>query len=268
MSETQTSPVVNERFEQEAAKHLTVEQKVQSEARGGVLKYLDGDAGLNPQQQEQLHTFADMAAQKALAEYEGLKQQDPALAAESVISENSALFQDYYGFAKANVDRIDWMRNSIAESARRLKGADTNGELTQEDLIAKIGVQSVDVRMEEPKDPGKFDTNLAFLKVMGAVPDDVTNLPKFIGEMPSWTPADNEAWQQNGEPSRAVQTGGGPGYGFRDLPTKIDGVYVSGARLYSTDTKGSGQWGFGLTFSGQAVERILESKTVEDSHSK
>ena len=268
MSETQTSPLVNERFEQEAAKHLTIEQKVQSEARGGVLKFLDGDSSLNTQQQEQLHQFADMAAQKALAEYESLKQQDPALVAESIISENSALFQDYYGFAKANVDRIDWMRSNIAESARRIKGADTNGELTQEALIAKIGVQSVDVRMEEPKDPSKFDTNLAFLKAMGAVPDDVTNLPQFIREMPSVTPEDNLYWQQHGEPQRAVQFSNMAGMSFRDLPTKIDGVYVSGARLYSTDTKGYGQWGFGLTFSGRAVERVLQSKTVEDSHSR
>jgi len=268
MAETQTSLIVNERFEQNAVKHLTVEQKIQSEARGGVLKYLDGDAGLNPQQQEQLHTFADMAAQKALGEYESLKQVDPALVAKSLISENSELFQTDFGSAEGNLKRIDYMRDNIAELARRIKAEDINEELKQEALIAKIGLKEVDVKMDAPIDPDKFDNNLAFLKVIGAIPDDVTDLPKFIKEMPSITPADNEALQQNGEPSRATRTDNVPGNSFRGLPTKIDGVYVSGSRLYSTDTRGYGQWGFGLLFTGKAIERILEAKKVEDAHSK
>jgi hypothetical protein len=160
------------------------------------------------------------------------------------------------------------MRDSIAESEKRIKAADINGELTREAVIAKIGVQSVDVRMEEPANPSEFDTNLAFLKAFGAVPEGVTDLRKFITEMPNWTPADGEAWQQNGKPTRAIRLEGTAGYNFRDLPTKIDGVYISGSRLYSTNTKGYGQWGFGLTFTSKAVERILQSKAVEDSHSK
>lgn len=270
MSETQTqiSPIVNERYEQEAAKHLTIEQKIQSDARGGVLKHLEGDQSLNTQQRDMLYSFADMAAKKALAEFEELKQKDPALAAEALISENQELFRDYYGLFRGNIDRIERARENVVNAARNIRAGDESGELTDEALLKKIGAQHVDIRMEEPSDPGKFDTNLAFLKALGAVPEDVTDLPKYLSEMPSLT-SEDDLYQNDhgGEYQRAVRFSGMGGHSFRGLPTKIDGVQVSGARLYSTDKNGYGQWGFGLTFTERAVRRILEAKTVEKSHS-
>lgn len=54
------SPVVHEMREQEVSKVITLEQKIQSDARSGVLKHLDG-SGLDEQKTQQLHEFADMA---------------------------------------------------------------------------------------------------------------------------------------------------------------------------------------------------------------
>lgn len=248
----------NAKFEQLSQENLTIEQKIQSDARRGVLKFLDNDDNLTPEDHQQLLRFASLASENALSEYESVKKEDPLLVIQSLIEENKALFPDGYpnpNSASSNIKEIQYLRSHLKDMASSPKTQGNPDEFTA------IIRNSVAIRMENPelyKD--RPDTNLAFLQALGAIPENVTDLRKYIHDLPEAT--NEDYWEENG-PKRAVQYQSGDGLNFRGLPTKIDGVFVQAQRLYSTDTRGYGQFGFSLGLNNDAIARIKNALAKE-----
>lgn len=266
--EIKISLLINEKHEQEASKNLSLEQRIQSDARKDVLKHIDG-RDLNEEKTKQLHEFANMAAKNALAEYEALKDVDPLVMVQRILDQNGDLILSSPGwgdFNRKNIDDLNYMRSRLLSEAKQIITEDKVD--TQDLLLTRLGYKISEIRTDVPRNPNKFDNNLAILKAFGAVSDDVTDLPKFIQEMPKMTDDDRKAWAENGKPNRAVSISSGAGMSFRDLPTKIPDVYISGHRLYSESSTGQGQLGFEVLFTKPAIARILEAAKLESDYSK
>jgi hypothetical protein len=205
--------------------------------------------------------------QRTQSEQREAALKNPASTIQLIIKENAHLFKDGRfnpGYLSDNLKNFDWFRKRITEEADRIRK--TEESLSNDELVKQIlsNDRIVTVNMENPEEYQNMpDTNLALLKALGAVPEDTASLKIFIDRLPICTPEDNKYYTEHGEPQRAVKLQDTThGYEIRHLPTRIDGVFVNGHRLYSRHPREYGQWGFGIDFTNKAVGKILEAQSV------
>jgi hypothetical protein len=259
--------VSNEALEAQAEKAMSTEQRIQSQARDGVLRYLETDSSLTEDQRKQLNLFAERASKVALEKYEALKASDPLQVAEDIITKNELTWRqtdEYWiggGYA-ATKDRLWMARYQISEASKRMRkeAADAGKDISDEEIGRRIKKVGSEIHFGLPK--GNLDTNLVMLKAFGAVPEVVTDLKNYIGTLPDVTSDDRKFYGEHGYWQRPVQSPETQGTTIWGMPTKIDGVQMDGNRLYSYDTNGYGQIGFTLKLSEPAITRVLKTSAV------
>ncbi len=125
--------VATEMLEQKARGMMTVEQRLQSDARNDVLKHFRGVEGA---ERASLESFAARAADNVLKEYESLKKGDPALQAAQILDQNRGLFRDPW-HEEVSFSNLLQVRR-VSENARRIRTQATeSGKVISDDEIVK-----------------------------------------------------------------------------------------------------------------------------------